>query len=155
MGIHYTVLQQKEREGKGVVVADGGGEIETVTKLWKRQHENWKAKGEKSQNNGGKEELLGGGGWGLERVSVKPLFELPAENVQLHLITWEGQQRCSFPMATSYAPIYPDQQRLIILFSFLSPWHHTCVLLLSSSLSHLKSGKQKRTKGWRNVETLF
>lgn len=46
----------------------------------------------------------------------KTHFKLPEEGVQFHIITWEGQQRCSFLTATFYASIYTDQQRLIILF---------------------------------------
>lgn len=123
MGIHYTVLQQEERGGEGggaaLVALVDGGEIERVTKPWRRKHENWKAKEVKSQNDEGKErrrrerrrkEEERQGGW-----RETPFFEGCA---QLHLITCEGQQRCSFPMATFKAPIYTDQQRLITLFSF-------------------------------------
>lgn len=46
----------------------------------------------------------------------KTHFKLPEEGVQFHIITWEGQQRCSFLTATFYASVYTDQQRLIILF---------------------------------------
>lgn len=105
------------------------GETERVAELWKRRRGKWESKREQSQNDGGKEsrkkrcledERLG------DCVCETP-FKLPAESVQLHVITWEGQQRCSFPMATFYGRIYTDQQRLTILF-FLSNTHtHTHV----------------------------
>lgn len=154
MGIHYTALQQEERGGEGggaaLVALVDGGEIERVTKPWRRKHENWKAKEVKSQNDEGKERMRRErrrkeeerqGGW-----RETPFFEGCA---QLHLITCEGQQRCSFPMATFKAPIYTDQQRLITLFSFppLSHKHMHASSPRPFLSSHLKLSKRKRTNG--------
>lgn len=90
--------------------------------------------------------------WRKIRESVcKTPFELPADSVQLHLITWEGQQRCSFPVATFYAPIYTDQQRLIILFFFpLSNTHSTDMLSLSLPLSICLQTWQTRLRRCRS-----
>lgn len=88
----------------------------------KRKITKWWRKGSKTDIVGRKGSKIG------ESACTTP-FKLPAESVQLHLITWEGQQRCSFPMAIFYAPVYTDQQRLIILFFSFSQthWHtHAC-----------------------------
>ncbi len=109
---------------------------------------------------GSKKELLWGDRKIGESVCEAP-FKLPAESVQLHLITWEGQQRCSFPIATFYAPIYTDQQRLIILFSFsLSSTQthtHACMLLPfpSSPFLTLNLANKRKKKGWGDIETLL
>lgn len=80
----------------------------------------------------------------------KTHFKLPEEGVQFHVITWEGQQRCSFLMATFYASIYTDQQRLIILF----PTHSFKHIVKSTDTSsfpflffpHLKFDKENGKK---------
>lgn len=50
--------------------------------------------------------------WESERV--RHLFELQEGRMQLHFLTCEGQQRCSF----SILPIYTHEQRQVILFCF-------------------------------------